>query len=118
MFTSLRSRIWLSYAFVITIALSIVLAVLFVFLLRNPVVARQVQQRLRIAESLIAADPQKFLDNPNSLGEIPQLSDIRVLVFNSARELMFDSNPSAPALTFPRRNVLGRSAQNMRDTKG
>lgn len=118
MFTSLRSRLWLSYAFVITIALSIVLAVLFVFLLRNPVVARQVQQRLRIAESLIAANPQKFLDNPNSLGEIPQLSDIRVLVFNSAHELLFDSTPSASVLGFPRRNVLGRSAQNMRDAKG
>ena len=55
MFTSLRSRLWLSYAFVITIALSIVLMVLLVFLIRNPFLSRQVQERLRAAQSLITA---------------------------------------------------------------
>lgn len=118
MFTSLRSRLWLSYAFVITIALSIVLAVSFVFLLRNPLLSRQVQDRLRTAHSLITANPQSFIDNAGALREITQTYDVRVLVFNSARELIFDSNQDAPALPFPRRYVLARNVQNARDENG
>lgn len=118
MFSSLRSRLWLSYAFVITIALGIVLAVLFVFLLRNPFLSRQVQEQLRLAQSLISATPQRFVDNPGTLREITQAYDVRVLVFNSARELVFDSNPDSPPLPFPRRNVLARNAQTARDAKG
>jgi signal transduction histidine kinase len=118
MFTSLRSRLWLSYAFVIIIALSVVLAVLFVFLLRNPLLSRQVQERLRTAHSLITADPQSFIDNPGAIREIAQTYDVRVLVFNSARQLVFDSDPKAPSLPFPRRNVLARNIQNARDENG
>ena len=49
MFTSLRSRLWLSYAFVIAIALSIVAIVMLIFLIRNPFASREIQQRLRTA---------------------------------------------------------------------
>lgn len=118
MFTSLRSRLWLSYAFVITIALCVVLAVLFVFLLRNPLVSRQVQERLRNAQSLITTNPQEFIDNPVSLRDLAQAHEVRVLVFNSARELLFDSDLASPALPFPRGNVLGRNAQTARDANG
>jgi signal transduction histidine kinase len=118
MFTSLRSRLWLSYAFVITIALGIVAIVLFVFLLRNPFASREIQQRLRNAQSQITATPQKFIDNPNSLEEITQTYNVRTLVFNSARQLVFDSNSDIPPLPFPRRNPLGRNVQNARDANG
>jgi len=118
MFTSLRSRLWLSYAFVITIALSIVAIVLLVFLLRNPLASREIQQRLRTAQSLIVATPQKFIDNPSSLEEITQTYNVRTLVFNSARQLVFDSNSNAPPLPFPRRNLLGRNVQTARDANG
>lgn len=118
MFTSLRSRLWLSYAFVITIALSIVAIVLLVFLLRNPLTSREIQQRLKTAQSLIVATPQKFIDHPNSLEEITQTYNVRTVVFNSARQLVFDSNPNAPALPFPRRNLLGRNVQTARDANG
>ena len=118
MFTSLRSRLWLSYAFIITIALSIVAIVLLVFLLRNPLASREIQQRLRTAQSLIVATPQKFIDNPNSLEEITQTYNVRTLVFNSARQLVFDSNSNMPSLPFPRRNLLGRNVQTSRDANG
>src|SRR5690242_17987384 len=108
MFTSLRSRLWLSYAFVITIALSIVVIVLFAFLLRNPFLSRQLQQRLRTAQSSILADPQKYVDDPAALQEITQTYNVRVLVFDSARQLVFDTNPNAPRLPFPRRTILLR----------
>jgi signal transduction histidine kinase len=118
MFTSLRSRLWLSYAFVITIALSIVAIVLLAFLLRNPFASREIQQRLMTTQNLIAAAPQKFLDNPGSLQEITGTNNVRVLVFNSARQLVFDSSSNAPPLPFPRRNLLGRNVQNARDSNG
>ena len=118
MFTSLRSRLWLSYAFVITIALTIVAIVMLVFLIRNPFVSREVQQRLRTAQNLVIASPQKFIDDPNSLEEITQTYNVRTLVFNSARQLVFDSSSNAPELPFPRRTLLGRNVQTSRDANG
>jgi two-component system OmpR family sensor kinase len=118
MFTSLRSRLWLSYALVITIALGIVLVVVFLFLLRNPLLSRQTQERLRTVHSLITANPQRFIDNPGAIREITQIYDVRVLVFNAARQVVFDSSPDAPSLPFPRRNVLARNVQNARDENG
>lgn len=118
MFTSLRSRLWLSYAFVITIALGIVAIVLFVFLIRNPLLSRQTQERLRTAQSLITSNPRDFIDNPDSLERLTRTYGARVLVFNSARELVFDSNPNDPGLPFPRRNLLGRNSQVTMDASG
>ena len=118
MFTSLRSRLWLSYAFVITIALVIVTIVLFVFLLRNPFATREVQQRLKTAQSVILTTPQKFIDNPASLQELTQTYNVRALVFDSARQRVYDSSPGTPPLPFPRRNPLNRNLQNFRDSNG
>jgi two-component system OmpR family sensor kinase len=118
MFTSLRSRLWLSYAFIITIALCIVLTVFLVFLIRNPVLSRQAQQRLKTAQSLIAANPQDFIGNPQLLDDIARTYGVRMLLFNSSRSLVFDTEPNSPALPFPRRNVLGRNVQNIRDANG
>jgi len=118
MFTSLRSRLWLSYVLVITIALSIVAIVMLIFLIRNPFASREIQQRLRTTQSLIIATPQKFIDHPNSLQEITQTYNVRTLVFNSARQLIFDSNPNIPPLPFPRRNLVGRNVQTARDGNG
>ena len=64
------------------------------------------------------ATPQKFIDNPNSLEEITQTYNVRTLVFNSARQLIFDSNSNTPPLPFPRRNLLGRNVQTVRDANG
>jgi signal transduction histidine kinase len=118
MFTSLRTRLWLSYAFVITIALIIVLIVLFAFLIRNPLLSRQTQGQLRTAQSLIAANPQDYVDNPNSLESITQTYNVRVLLFKSNREQVFDTNPNDPGLPFPRRNLLNRNSQVAVDTTG
>ena len=118
MFTSLRSRLWLSYAFVITIALIIVAIVLFVFLIRNPLATREVQQRLRAAQSAVLTNPQKFIDNPDYLRELTQAYNVRALVFDSAHQRVYDSSPGEARLPFPRRNVLNRNVQNSRDSNG
>ncbi|MBN2117913.1 MAG: hypothetical protein JW730_15155 [Anaerolineales bacterium] len=118
MFTSLRARLWLSYAFVISIALGIVLVVLLVFLIRNPVLSRQAQERLRTAQSRITAAPQRFIGNPQLLEEIEQTYNVRVLLFSANHELVFDTNPAASALPFPRRSLLERDSQRVRDANG
>ena len=118
MFTSLRSRLWLSYAFVITIALSIVLFVLLIFLIRNPFLSRQVQERLRTVQGLITAAPRRFIENPQLLERITETYDVRVLLFNANHDLVFDTDPEASALSFPRRGLLERDSKRIRDADG
>jgi len=118
MFTSLRSRLWLSYAFVIAVAITIVALVLFVFLIRNPVLTRELQQQLKTVQSAIVADPQAYLDSPDALQRVAKDNKVRVLVFSSARKLQLDSNQAAPSLPAPRRNLLNRSSQTAVDAKG
>jgi signal transduction histidine kinase len=118
MFKSLRSRLWLSYAFVITVALSLVLLVLLVFLIRNPFLSRQVQERLRTVKSLVTATPRKFINNPQLLEEIAKTHNVRVLLFDAKRALVFDTDPQASALPFPRRSLLERDPKRVRDASG
>jgi signal transduction histidine kinase len=118
MFTSLRSRLWLSYALLITVALIIVTIVLFVFLIRNPLLTRETQQQLKTVQSLITADPKTYLKDSSALQQITQEHAVRVLVFNQARKVVLDSKPEAAALPYPRRNILGRNSQTAVDSKG
>src|SRR5512134_306499 len=118
MFTSLRSRLWLSYAGIITIALSIVTIVILAFLIRNPLLSRQTQERLRDAQNAILANPTPYLEDPSQLKKIQQGYDVRVLVFDSKRNLVFDSSSGDPGIPFPRRNILNRAAPTARDENG
>jgi hypothetical protein len=88
MFTSLRSRLWLSYALVVTIALSIVAVVLLVYIARNPLLARQTQQQLSAVRDSIADSPGRLLNDPTTLTNFSQENNVRVIVFNPSRELM------------------------------
>lgn len=118
MFTSLRSRLWLSYAFVILIALSIVAIVLLVFIARNPLSTRQIQQHLIAVRDLIAENPQRLINNQEALINFSEENNVRVIVFNASRELLFDTKPDQPELPFPRRNLLNQNSQTARDSEG
>jgi signal transduction histidine kinase len=118
MFTSLRSRLWLSYTFVIAIALSIVAIVLLVFLIRNPGLSRQTQGQLITVKNLVLENSQIYVRNRNLLQDISQTNNVRVLVFNANREVVIDTNPEKPLLPFPRRNLLNRSSQTDFDSDG
>jgi signal transduction histidine kinase len=118
MFTSLRSRLWLSYAFVISVALFAVVIVLFIFLLRNPVLYREAQQRLRTVQSQLAENPRVVTGDPETLTRIAQANNVRILLFDSGRSLTFDSNPDQPALPFPRLTLLERNSRIATDAGG
>ncbi|MCC6301034.1 MAG: hypothetical protein IT314_17230 [Anaerolineales bacterium] len=118
MFTSLRSRLWLSYAIVITIALGVVIVVLFIFLIRNPLLYRQTTQRLRTVQSQIAESPRTLISDNAALQRIAEANDARILIYDSSRAVTFDSTPDAPALPFPRKNLLNRDSQFSTDAEG
>jgi signal transduction histidine kinase len=99
-------------------ALSIVALVILAFLIRNPVLSRQTEDHLKTAQNVVVANPQPFLDDPRALQQIKQTYDVRLLMFDSSRNLVFDTNPNAPQLPFPRRNIFGRLAQTTRDASG
>lgn len=118
MFTSLRSRLWLSYALVIALALLIVTLVMLAFLIRNPLLSRQAQERIKSAQEAVLSNSTQYIQNPRELNQIKQAYNVRLLVFDSSRSLLFDTNPNDPGLPFPRRNVLNRNSQNARDESG
>lgn len=118
MFTSLRSRLWLSYALVITIALGVVAVILLVFLVRNPVLSRQAQFRLNTVRDLILENPQRFLNDAVLLEELSSSNNVRVIIFNQAREEVLDTDPEKPQIPFPRRNLLNQDTQVAVDAEG
>lgn len=118
MFTSLRSRLWLSYAFVIAVTLGVVAFVLLAYLIRNPLLARQTQRQLTTVRDLILTAPQRFVNNPDLLGKIARSNNARVIVFDSSRATLIDTSPEKPQIPFPRRNVLNRNSQVALDAEG
>lgn len=118
MFTSLRSRLWLSYVLVVTVALSIVALVLLVYLFRNPLLSRQTQQQLVTVRDLILEAPQRFIANTDLLDKIAQTNNVRVIVFDKSREVVVDTDSEKPQIPFPRRNLLSRNSQTVLDSAG
>jgi len=104
MFSSLRTRLWLSYALLVFIALSVVAAVLLVYLINNPVINRQTVARLN-ADGVIILKDQAQLAGLDAdalqakMAEYDRTFGVRVLVLNHSRQLLADSRSStAPAL--------------------
>ena len=118
MFTSLRSRLWLSYALVITVALLAVIVVLFVYLLRNPILYRETLQRLRNAQTQLSTNPRELLQDTAKLREIAEAHNARILIFDLTEAVIFDSNPEQPAIPFPRNTFVNRNSQFVTDVQG
>ena len=118
MFSSLRSRLWLSYAALTATALAVVSFVLLLYLIRNPVLYRQTLDRLKAAETLIQSRPIEVLNqqSPNSFSRGSQKLNVSILKFGLDQRLKSDTNPSDAALPFPeKRPILNRSVPVLRD---
>jgi len=104
MFSSLRSRLWLTYALMIVIALLIVAAIFFAYLWNNPLVDRQIGLRLRRAETVLLDKQAGWAALPPDklqafLASEDKALGARFLVVSSGRQVIADSRAgSAPSL--------------------
>jgi hypothetical protein len=78
-FSSIRARLWLSYAVLIVTALCVVAVVLAAFLLRDPSLYRQTFVRLSTAESLLVNGSR----TPARVAAVADALSVRVLVLDS-----------------------------------
>ena len=122
--SSLRSRLWLSYALVSLAALFITALILIVYLIRNPLIFRQTIERLQMAEALILNDqdslnilPQEVLQK--SIETYDRSYNARILIFTRERVVLVDSrNGSASQLLMPRRVQTTIKSSSIRDAGG
>jgi two-component system OmpR family sensor kinase len=121
MFSSLRARLWFSYAVLILAALLIVVAVLFIYLLRNPILYRQAISRLKAVETIVTSrDLGQFdPDLSRQLENTAQTFDVRIIQFSEDRRVLVDANPgNFPELSFPQPGRLLRANPIVRDANG
>ncbi len=121
MFSSLRARLWLSYAFLIVTALAVVAFVLILFLLRNPLLYRQTLDRIKAAESVIAPPGGQTL-RPRidaRLTGIANAFSVRILTFDANGFLLEDTAGGSPLISLPARALLRLNAlPTVRDATG
>ncbi len=119
MFSSLRSRLWLSYALLIVTALGIVAVVLFVSLLRNPILYRQTIERLQAVQTVVMEGEGR--SNPISVvaKNASRTFDVRVLLYSKDKQVILDtySDKNTP-LPFPGKKLISRKNPIVRDTNG
>jgi two-component system, OmpR family, sensor kinase len=124
MFSSLRSRLWLSYAIVILGVLFLTAVVLVVYLFRSPLVYRSTLLELQAARKvLLSSQPDlaslsdQFLTE--TLKTYDQALNVRILVVDSNRRVLLDSRAGvASAIKPPRRYQLLRLTTGLRDENG
>lgn len=120
MFSSLRSRLWLSYAFIIVTALSVVAIVLFISLFQNPLVYRQATERLRAVQAVLVerskeaeAPPLSILADRNA-----RTFNVRVVLFSQDHNVVFDTAENESPLVFPENRRITRTLPLVRDANG
>lgn len=119
MLSSLRSRLWLSYAFIIVTALSVVAMVLFIYLLRNPFLYRQTSERLKAVQAVVLQRESQSQPVSVAAQEASRTFNVRVLLYSKDRQLILDtySNQEAP-LSFPEQRLILRKTPIVRDENG
>lgn len=121
MFSSLRARLWFSYAILILAALLIVAAVLFIYLLRNPILYRQAISRLNAVETIVTSRDISRLgtDLPRRIENVARMFDVRIIQFSQDRRVLVDANSgNFPELSFPQPGMLLRANPIVRDANG
>jgi len=121
MFSSLRSRLWLSYALLIATALGIVAVVLFVSLLRNPILYRQTTERLKAVQTVVLDRENVSPSQSISVAakKASRMFDVRVLLFSKDKQLILDTySGQGAALPFPEKKLVQRAVPLVRDENG
>lgn len=120
MLSSLRSRLWLSYAFIIVTALSVVTIVLFISLFQNPLLYRQTTERLRAVQAVLVERSKEAEAPPLSVlaARNAQTFNVRVVLYSKARDLVYDTADDLAPLAFPENKRITRVLPLVRDTNG
>jgi two-component system OmpR family sensor kinase len=123
MFSSLRSRLWLSYVVVVCGALLLTAVVLVIYLASSPLVHRQLLARLSAVEELILTNQPELTnlsqtDLQTTLKFYDKTFDVRLLVLNTDRSLLADSRAGTAQPLILRRVQLERSTSTLRDQSG
>ncbi|MCD6426423.1 MAG: HAMP domain-containing protein [Anaerolineales bacterium] len=122
MFTSLRARLWLTYAIIILLILSILGIGIFVYVIRNPLIDRQALGRLDAALAIIQRQINERSILPRDfqqyLNRISESLDIRLILFNSERETLLDSEPDSPAIIWPSDEISPQAKGQIDDQDG
>jgi signal transduction histidine kinase len=122
MFTSLRARLWVTYAILIILILSIVAIGIFVYIIRNPLIDRQASIRLDSVMSII----QRQLNERNSLirdqvAYLKRISDslnIRVILYSSEKNIILDTQPNNTQITWPNESTPPEPVGRINDDDG
>lgn len=124
MFSSLRTRLWLSYALQIILALGLVFLLLLFSLLRSPLLYRGTLERMNLAAEVAVTRYADLPDNANPQAVIARMAEslqVRLAVLSADGEILFDSQAGAAAF---RKINLTLQPQNpprlplVRDSKG
>lgn len=105
MFTSLRARLWVTYAVLILLILSILAGGIFVYIIRNPLIDRQAIARLDAALAMIQRQVNGRIQLPRErqglLERIGDSFDIRLMLYDSDGEVQLDSRPESSPISWP-----------------
>jgi signal transduction histidine kinase len=117
MFSSLRSRLWLTYAFLIVTALSLVVLILFFSLLRSPLLYRQTIERLNaVGQVVLQAEGSSLAA---SAEQAARIFDVRIVLYSAGRQVLWDTNSAADAaMGFPVKRRLSGKLPLVYDTRG
>ncbi|MDP1713849.1 MAG: HAMP domain-containing sensor histidine kinase [Anaerolineales bacterium] len=112
MFSSLRSRLWLSYALIIVTALGVVAMIMFVSLIRNPILYRQTLERLRAVQAVVMERgnaPQSQSISTTAV-RASHTFNVRILLYSQDRQIILDTYADREVvLPFPERRILTRN---------
>ena len=126
MFSSIRTRLWFTYAIIIGVVLLTLFAAILVYLIRNPFVLRQDIQRLKIITTLVVqrGSDISVMDSSeieNAVIRADQAFDVRILILDSNGHLLADSRQSTDG-KFPSFVALNKpkitNSNVIRDSKG
>lgn len=124
MFSSLRSRLWLTYALTIVTALLVVAVIFVIYLLDNPLIYRQTRLRLAVVQAELITTQAEWSNLPADrlqtvLEKQDKKFDARLLVIGPKRQVLADSRAGKDA-TLEARHLLRilRLNQTIDDAKG
>jgi signal transduction histidine kinase len=119
-FSSLRGRLWASYALLIAGAIGLAALFVLIFLLRNPLATRETQARVRAAQAaLLALEARSTRRDPDALQRAAEAFQVRLVLFSRDGAVLQDTEANGQSpLALPGRGILNRAPRLIRDEAG